>query len=61
MPEEITKQIADLKALVSSYWRKLDKQQQEISVLRRGLQLPYLENWNFPSDPPPAGVAWAGT
>ena len=37
VPAEITKQIEYLKALVSSYRRELDKQQQEISVLRRGL------------------------
>ena len=54
VPEEITKQIADLKTLVSSYRRELDKQQQEISALRRGLQPPYLENWNFSPDPHPA-------
>ena len=37
-PEETAKQIADLKALISSIRRDLDKQQHEISMLRRGHQ-----------------------
>ena len=35
MSDEILKQLADLKGLVCSYWRDLDKQKQEIETLNR--------------------------
>ena len=59
-PEETAKQIADLKALISSYWRDLDKQQHEISMLRRGHQ-PY-GNLNLSLDRSscPAEADWTG-
>ena len=40
MSEEILKQLADLKGLMCSYRRALDKQQQEIEGLKRGYQPP---------------------
>ena len=58
--EEILKQLADLKGLVSSYRRYLDKQQQEIEVLKRNYQPPYQGSWNLPSEPRSAGSAWPG-
>ena len=58
MLDEILKQLADLKGLVCSYRRDLDKQQQEIETLKRSHQSPYLVNWKLPPEPRPAGAAW---
>ena len=49
MSEEILKQLADLKGLVCSYRRDLDKQQREIEGLKRNYQPPHQGNWNLSS------------
>ena len=54
---KILKHLADLKGLVCSYRRDLDKQQQEIEMLKRSHQS-YLGNWNLSPEPRPAGAAW---
>ena len=43
MSVEILKQLADLKGLMNSYRRALDKQQQEITTLKRSQQAPNKE------------------
>ena len=58
--EVIVKQSADLKVLMSSYRRDIDRQQQEITMLRRSHQRSYSENSNLSPDSHPAGVAWPG-
>ena len=58
MSDEILKQLADVKGLVCSYRRDLDKQQHEIETLKRSHQSLYPGNWNLPSEPRPAGAAW---
>ena len=45
MSEEILKQLVDLKGLVCSYRRDLDKQQQVIEGLKRSYQPPYQGNF----------------
>ena len=44
LSEEVLKQLADLKGLVCSYRRDLEKQQQEIEGLKRNYQSPYHGN-----------------
>ena len=58
MSEQIIKQQADLKDLVCSYLRDLEKQQQEIEVLKRSYQSPYQGNLNLSTEPHLAGAAW---
>ena len=60
LSEEVLKQLADLKGLVCSYRRDLEKQQQEIEGLKRSHQPPYQGNWNPRSQPHPAGAVWPG-
>ena len=47
MSEDILKQLAELKVLVSSYRRDLDKQQQKIEVLMRNYQTTGQGHWNL--------------
>ena len=51
------KQLADVKGLVCSYQRDLEKQQ-EIEMLKGSHQPPYQGNWNFLPELRPAGAAW---
>ena len=60
MSKELLKQLADLKGLVCCYRRGLEKQQQEIEVLKRSYESPYQGNWNLPPEPRPTGAAWPG-
>ena len=53
--EEIVKQLADLKVLMSSCRRDLDRQQQEITLLKMSHQPSYSRNWNLSPDSHPAG------
>ena len=58
--EEIVRQLADLTVLMSSFRRDLDRQQQEITMLKATHKPPYSGKWNFSPGPHLAGAAWTG-